>query len=385
VRWLWRKQREQDLERELRSDLELELEAEELRESGLSPERAHYAARRAFGNTTFVKEEVREMWGWLFLDRLKQDILYALRGMRKSPGFTATAVLSLALGIGANTAIFSLIDAVLLRWLPVRDPQGLSQVIIQRPDAEPLESFTYPLIRALAEHHEIFAHLCGFSSTRLAVRWGDSVESTTGAWVTGGCYRHWAFSPPPAACWRRATTAPAPRPVVVITDGYWQRRFGRSPETVGRQILLEGKPVTIVGVSPVGFSGTNVGDTADITLPLGVLPQVRPDWEYFLDSSSRWLRVLARPQQGISRDQAKARLAVIWHSLHDLLIPSDMPPDARRRMERSTPDMIPGATGYSDLRRQFRRPLRVLLAVVGLLLLIACANVANVMLTVTYS
>jgi hypothetical protein len=129
MRWWRRKEREQDLERELQSDLELE--AMEQQESGLSAEEARYAAQRALGNATLLKEDAREAWGWLFLDRLKQDLRYALRGMRKSPGFTATAALSLALGIGANTAIFSLIDAVLLRWLPVRDPRGLSQVIMQ--------------------------------------------------------------------------------------------------------------------------------------------------------------------------------------------------------------------------------------------------------------
>ena len=142
--WRWRKERERELERELRSDFELE--AAEQQKSGLPPDAAFYAAHRAFGNLGLIKEEVRQVWGWMFLDRLKQDLVYALRAMRRSPGFSATAVLSLALGIGANTAIFSLIDAVLLRWLPVRDPQGLIQVIIRRPGTVPLESFAYPLV-----------------------------------------------------------------------------------------------------------------------------------------------------------------------------------------------------------------------------------------------
>src|ERR1700722_540781 len=162
---LWRrKQSERDLERELRSHLELE--AEERQEAGLPSDQARYAAQRSFGNTSLVKEQVREMWGWTFLDRLRQDVAYALRGMRKSPGFTATAVISLALGIGANTAIFSLIDAVMLRWLPVRDPQELVQLTMRGRGPEPVQSFAYPIVRALAEHHEIFSGLCGFTAAR---------------------------------------------------------------------------------------------------------------------------------------------------------------------------------------------------------------------------
>jgi hypothetical protein len=182
---------------------------------------------------------------------------------------------------------------VLLRWLPVRDPQELVQVTMRRPISEPLESFAYPLIRELANQRELFSSLCAFSSTtRLAVRWGESVESTPGAWVTGGYYLTLGLQPAAGRLLVDSDDRPGAAPVAVITDACWQRKFGRSPQTIGRQVLVEGKPVTIVGVSPAGFSGANVGDTADITLLAGAIPQVRPDWSYLVNDSSWWLRVL---------------------------------------------------------------------------------------------
>jgi predicted permease len=377
MRWWRRKEGEQDLERELRSDLELE--AAEQQENGRSAEEARYAAQRALGNATWVKEEVREMWGWVFFDRLKQDMTYALRGMRKSPGFTATAVLSLALGIGANTAIFSLIDAVLLRWLPVRDPQELVQLTMRGPGPEPVESFAYPLVRALADHREIFSNLCGFSGARFRVGRGDSLESTSGAWVTGAYYATLGLQPVVGRFLTEADDQPGAVPTAVITDGYWERKFGRNPQAAGQQILVEGKPVTIAGVSPSGFTGANTGETADITLALGVLPQISTDRELSLDTGAWWLRILARPQPGLSRAEVKARLAVIWRPLGESLIPANSPAP-RRRVQQATLDVTSGGTGYSDLRRQFRKPLLVLMAVVGFLLLIACANVANLLL-----
>ena len=355
--WWNSKQREHDLEREIEADLELE--ALEQEESGLSTEDARHGARRALGNPTLLKEDVRESWGWLFLERLKQDLSYGLRGIRRSPGFTATAVLSLALGIGANTAIFSLIDAVLLRWLPVRDPQGLAQVILLRPRAEPLDSMTYPLVHVLADHREVFSSLCGFASYQFAVRRGDTVEATSGAWVSGGYYATLGLQPVAGRLLTDADDRPGAPLVAVITDGYWERKFARSPETIGREVVIEGKPVVVVGVSPAGFTGANVGETADITLALGVLPQIRPDRAYLVDSSSWWLRVLARPQPRISREQAKARLAVVWRSISKSVV-EGMSVGARRRMEQSTPDVLPGGTGWTDLRRQFRQPLMAL-------------------------
>jgi predicted permease len=377
MQWWNRRKREQDIQREL--DADLELETLERIEGGLSVEDARCAARRALGNSALLTEEVRGAWGWTFLDRLKQDVVYALRGMRKDPGFTATAVLSLALGIGANTAIFDLISTVMLRSLPVHDPQALVQVILSRPSADPLESFTYPLVQALASQNEMFSGLCGFASYRFAVREGDSVQAISGAWVSGGYYATLRLQPAAGRLLTEDDERPGAAPVAVITDDYWDRKFARSPEAIGREIVLEGRRVTIVGVSPAGFTGANVGETADITLPLGVLPQIRPDRKYLVDSSSWWLRVLARPRPGVSREQAKARLAVVWRSLSESA-EEGMSAGARRRMERSAPELLPGGTGYTDLRRQFRRPLMALMTVVGLLLLIACANVANLLL-----
>jgi putative ABC transport system permease protein len=375
---LWRrKRRDEDLERELRSDLECE--TEERRQAGLAPEEARLAALRAFGNTALVKEDTRAMWGWTFFDRLAQDGRYALRGMRRSPAFTATVALSLALGIGANTAIFSLIDALLLRWLPVRDPQELVQLVIQRPAPEPLESFSYPLILELAKHREILAGLCGFSPATFVVGRGDALESAQGAWVTGGYYSTLGLQPAAGRLLTEADDSPGAAPAAVISDAYWARKFGRNPAAIGQTIFVEGKPVPVVGVTPAGFTGADVGETEDISMALATYLQFRPEQRYQTDASSWWLRVLARPRAEMPQAEWKARLAAIWRPLWESVIPASFQ-GSRNRLVRSTLSAVPGSTGYTDLRRRFRKPLLVLMGVVGLLLAIACANVANLLL-----
>jgi predicted permease len=325
------------------------------------------------------KQEVRTVGAWLFVDQLKQDVSYALRGMRRSPGFTATAVLSLALGVGANTAIFSLIDALLLRWLPVREPQTLLQLTILGRDAQPLENFCYPLVKALAEHGDVFASLCGFSSATFTTGEGDSLQKTPGAWVTGSFYQTLGLLPVAGRLLTPDDDRPGAVPVAVITDRYWKQKFGRDPAAPGQSILIAGNPVLIAGVTPAGFTGADVGEAADITLPLGVLPQLQPEGEHVLDAASWWLRVLARPRPDLSKMQVKSRLGMIWPGIWESVVPESMP-GSRRRVQQSTLEVTSGGTGWTDLRRQFRQPLFVLMAVVGLLLLIACANVANLLL-----
>ena len=177
MRWR-RKQREQDLERELRSDLELE--AEEQLEKGLSPEDARYAALRAFGNQTAVKEETRTMWGWIWFERRKQDLQYAIRVLRKTPVFTTAAVLTLALGIGANSAIFNILHALVLRSLPVSDPERL--VVISR---DKTVSSPYPLFVELRDHSQTLEGVLAFRTTSMRLTKGDETERVTGALVSG--------------------------------------------------------------------------------------------------------------------------------------------------------------------------------------------------------
>ena len=241
----FRKSPEQDLERELHSHLELE--AEEQRGSGLSPDDAPSAAQRAFGNTTLVMEDMRAMWTWTPIDRLAQDLRYALRTMRKNLGFSAAAILSLALGIGANTAIFSLIDTLLLRSLPVRNPAELVQV------------------------------LCGFSSASFNLTSRDGSERVSGAWVTGEYYRTLGLEALAGRLLTPGDDQPGAPPVAVLSYAYWQTRFAGDFGVLGQSIRIGGKPVKIVGVSPRGFSGANVGDAANLTLPLAALAQVTPE------------------------------------------------------------------------------------------------------------
>jgi hypothetical protein len=317
------------------------------------------------GNITRAAEEARAVWGWIHIEQLYRDFQYALRTLRRSPGFTATALLSLALGIGANTAIFSLVDALMLRWLPVPHPQALIQLSIQTPGTtSPFESFSYPIVRSLAEHREIFAGLAGFSGWSFNVGSAGSISRTPGAMVTGAYYETLELNPVIGRLLTRQDDQSGAPLVAVISDGYWERQFTRNPEVIGHSIRMNGVPVTIVGVSSPGFVGANVGSIADITVPIAALPRINPESAPLLGAGNFWLRVLARTKAGISVSEAQTRLAALWPQVSDEVIPPDWPSARKKSLVDAAFQFSPGGTGWTYLRAAYRRPLQVLMAVV---------------------
>jgi predicted permease len=358
----YRRAQQQDVDEELRALREL-------------------AEPSELGNLTRVAEEARSVWGWSFVEELWRDLQYAARTMRNSPSFTATAVLSLALGIGANTAIFSLIDALMLRMLPVERPEELVLVRLSRPGVEPPNvTLSYPIVQALERQGDVFAGVAAFSSMTLIVGPRGSLNRVAGTWVNGGYYGTLGLK---AQRGRLLTPEDARQDAsltAVISDAYWQRQYARRPDVVGQSLLINSVPVTIVGVSPRGFLGATVGAAADITLPMSARPRIDPRAARILGPGNFWIRALARLRPGISPERAKARLDAAWVGLADQVLPPTWPAFAKKRMVDSRFGFAPGGTGYTFLRETFRKPLVVLMALVGLVLLIACANVANLLL-----
>jgi predicted permease len=359
---------EPDLSREMASHLAL-LEDDFVRR-GTTRDEARFAARRAFGGVALTKDLHRDARSLPWVDDLCRDVQYATRTLRRTPGFTIVAVFTLALGIGANTTIFSLIDALLLRWLPVRNAHEIVQV--------GRSTLPYPAVVPLTNQHDIFAGAFGYNATSFNVGPSGAVERTPGAWVSGSYYDTLGLQAIAGRLLTPADDREGAPPAAVITDGYWQRAFGRNPDVIGRPLAIENVPVPIVGVSPPGFTGVSVGQVADVTLPLAILPRVRPDQAGLLGIGNWWLRVFARPVPHVTPAQVQARLDVIWPRLVDA-IPTNRV-KFRQFLLATHLDVTPGATGWSFLRQQFRQPLLVLMAGVGLVLLIACANVANLLL-----
>jgi predicted permease len=381
VGWVVHRNRaEQALDDELQAFIDLST-AGKVRE-GFTPDEARRLAMLELGGVEQVKERVRTYRHGGGLDDVGRDVRYAFRMFMKNPAFTAVIVLTLALGIGANTAIFSLIDALMLRWLPVKDPQALVQVTLQSANARssPGESFSYVIVRALADQREIFSSATGYSQFSFDVRVPGSVSRVSGAMVTGGYYETLGLTPVIGRLLTPADDERGAPLVAVISHGYWERQLARSAAAVGQTIRVNGVPVTIVGVSPPGFVGATVGAIADITLPVAALPQVSPTAAPLLGSGNFWLRVLARPQAGISISQATARLNAVWRQISDPLIAPHWPASRRKAMADSMFGLSRGGTGWTYLRQVYRKPLLVLMAVVGLVLLIACANVASLLL-----
>jgi predicted permease len=364
-------------ERELDDELQafIDLAASDKMCDGVSPAEARREALLELGGIDQVKEQVRTRRHGAVIEELARDTRYALRTFARNPGITATIVLTLALGIGANTAIFSLIDALMLQWLPVPNPQELVHVAFQGPP-----TLSYVIVRALADQKEIFAGVAGFSSTSFNVGPSGSENRVSGAIVTGDYYETLGLRPAAGRLLARGDDERGAMLAAVISDGYWERQFGRNPQAIGQSLLLNGVAVRITGVSPPGFKGASVGDIADITIPAAALPEVSPKNAGLLGSGNFWLNTLARLKTGVSLTEAKARLSVVWPQISDPLIPPHWPAFQRKETASAIFDLSPGGTGWTYLRDLYRRPLWVLMSMVAVVLLICCANVASLLL-----
>jgi putative ABC transport system permease protein len=317
-------------------------------------------------------------------DEMFQDLRFGVRMSLKSPGFTLIAALLLALGVGANTAIFSVIDAVLLRMLPVKEPERL--VLLGRSGGgRQTDNLTYDMYEQFRDHDRTLSGVTAYYPLRLTVSVeGQQEPALSGQLVTGGYYEVLGVN---AALGRTITPdddrASGAHPVCVISDGYWRRRFGRDPGVVGRTIHLSGYPFTVIGVTPPEFFGAEVGASMDITVPLTMQEQVMPGIRSFMNGGGQ-LRVLGRLRAGATMEQAQASLGLLYQQYmadkfkHLSSFNKGKPPDPKMLEERL--HVTFGGNGLSALRRQFSQPLFALMGIVALALLIACANVAGLML-----
>lgn len=381
VRAAWRRSRfEDDMSDEMR--FHVESRAADLVRRGIARDEAARRARAEFGSMEKHKEEARAGAGLRLLDEMRGDVRYAVRTFARNRTFTATAVATLALGIGANTAMFSLFDALMLRWLPVRDPQALVQVGFRSDSGGSAGgSFSYAIVRALDRERQIFSGVAGFSGGfTFRVGAPGSTSRVPATVVTGSYYDTLGLTPVVGRLLTRDDDKPGAPLVAVASHGYWEREFARDPALPGRTVLMNGVPATIVGVSPPGFVGANVGAIADLTIPVAALPLVMPEMAPLLGPGNFWLRVLARPQSALSASEAQARLAAAWPQLAEAVVSPRWPANRKKDIIDAVVQLSAGGTGWTYLRDMYVRPLQVLMAVVALVLLIACANVASLSL-----
>src|ERR1700677_1601442 len=392
LRRLWmlirRRQFDADLEEEIR--LHLELREQEQVRAGLAPRDARYAALRRFGNETLLKEESYMVWGWEWFESFLQDATYGSRAMLRSPGLTIVALLSLALGIGANTAIFSLLDAVMLRSLPVKEPAqlillGKGTASGKTDDFARTELYSYPFYRQMQENNQVFSETAAFCSMTNDVH--GFVEGRTESepmnvkLVSGTYFATLGVKPFMGRTLNEADdNSEGDHPVAFISYAWWKRSLARDANVLDRKLRLGTMTYNIVGVAPAEFFGTKVGEAPDMWVPLSMIKQVPPNCGGYKDNFSESLLILARLKPGVSIAQATSNVNLLFRQVMLGFPDADLSPENRQKLDKAQVPLTNMATGLSSLRRRFSEPLQILMAVVALVLLIACANIANLLL-----
>jgi macrolide transport system ATP-binding/permease protein len=384
-------------------ELHLAERAAELQADGMTAERARAEARRRFGNVGQKQEESREIWMTRFLSELGQDVRYGCRTMTANKAFSVLAVLSLALGIGANTAIYSLMESILLRSLPVADPESL--VVLNWHSRSPQEGskewvhvihgvqgilwpgdkgamvsgmFPYGALETLREENPVFCTLFGYFNGRirnLAVR--GQATSASAEYVTGEYFRGIEVSPSAGRLIVSEDDRPGATPVAVISFAASQNRFGGPPNAIGQPILVDNIPFTVIGVAPPEFFGVDPAVAPDLYLPLhtNVLLDGPGAARMYGDGNFYWIEMMGRLRPGVSMAQAQAALAPRFQQWVAATATTD-----GERAKLPALMLNPGAAGLGSLRRKYSKPLYVLLMMAGLILAIACANIANLLL-----
>jgi putative ABC transport system permease protein len=369
-----RKEWEDDLAEEMR--LHLDLRAAEKGSEAL--------AKRKFGNAALLREESRGVWGWAFWDNLAQDVRYALRTLAANKGFAAAAILSLTLGIGANTAIFSIVNAVMLRSLPVEDPQRLVAIHVGNANSDRRRGavVTNPIWEAVRDSQQAFSGVLAYSDDRFDLANGGESHFSNGLWVSGDFFR--VLGVP--ALRGRVLSADDDRhgggrsgPVAVISYGFWQANFGGDPNVLGRTISLNRHNFEIVGVTPPWFRGLIVDRPFDVAIPIGCEPLLHTDLSALGERAWWWLRMVGRLKPEETPEQAQAQMNSIAPEINRATVPGWDAAGRARYLKRSF-WLQPGASGISITGSTYKTALFTLMTVVGLVLLIACVNIANLLL-----
>ena len=392
MRWYQRFFRRGLTEKHLDAELRFHLDQRiaDLVASGMSPEEARRRARLELGGIDQVKEECRDVGTAHLLETLILDLRYGLRMLAKNPAFAAVAMLSLALGIGANTAIFSLVNALLLRELPIQNP-GQLVLFGEGQSAGSSEGFdtdlySYLFYREMREKNHVFSEVNAmlsilFGEMHGAVGGSSNLEPINVQLVSGAYFSMLGVKPILGLAFTEAEDGPAGgHPVAVLSYSWWKRRFNSDPAAGGKTVRFGSTIYTVIGVAPPEFFGTTVGQSPDLWIPLSMEKQVSPGWNGLDDKWFESLYILARLKPGVSPEQAEANVNLlaqqIWHEYAGPVLSKQEQED----LEHARIQLTPAARGLSRLRFQFSVPLQILMAVVGLVLLVACANIANLLL-----